>query len=229
MDNFMDKLAQRFNAQEMIKANSQAEAQELNKVREQIKIYDECLQEMRKLNLKNLEAADQVRMLADQVNGLTGQAIVAIEERAKKENGQLGAALEELKTIMTAEQAEAAESRKRIEEQAAESRKLAEEQTAERLKELQGQIEENLKKLQNTNSQLEEFMHKESVKVYRNVQAVMLEELKGQTAELSEKIEQNKKSGKGFTALLAVTMILSLGNLAILIIQLLSQLGILAL
>ena len=72
-------------------------------------------------------------------------------------------------------------------------------------------------------------MHKESVKVYRNVQAVMLEELKGQTAELSEKIEQNKKSGKGFTALLAVTMILSLGNLAILIIQLLSQLGILAL
>ena len=96
-------------------------------------------------------------------------------ERAKKENGQLGAALEELKTIMTAEQAEAAESRKRIEERAAESRKLAEEQTAERLKELQGQIEENLKKLQNTNSQLEEFMHKESVKVYRNVQAVMLE------------------------------------------------------
>lgn len=52
MDNFMDKLAQRFNAQEIIKANSQAEAQELDKLRMQMDAYDECLKEMRRLNLK---------------------------------------------------------------------------------------------------------------------------------------------------------------------------------
>ena len=54
MDNFMDKLAQRFNAQEMIRANAQAEAQELERLRQQVKAYDECMQEMRKLKLKNI-------------------------------------------------------------------------------------------------------------------------------------------------------------------------------
>ena len=60
MDNFMDKLAQRFNAQEIIKANSQAEAQELDKLRMQMDAYDECLKEMRRLNLKNMEGLEEM-------------------------------------------------------------------------------------------------------------------------------------------------------------------------
>ena len=35
MDNFTDKLASKFNAQEMIKANAQAEANEMNRLKEQ--------------------------------------------------------------------------------------------------------------------------------------------------------------------------------------------------
>ena len=50
MDNFMDKLAQKFNAQEMIKANSQAEAAEMKKLQLQVAEYEKILQEMRKLN-----------------------------------------------------------------------------------------------------------------------------------------------------------------------------------
>ena len=55
MDNFMDKLAQKFNAQEMIKANSQAEAAEMKKLQLQVAEYEKILQEMRKLNYKNAE------------------------------------------------------------------------------------------------------------------------------------------------------------------------------
>ncbi len=40
MDNFMDKLAQKFNAQEMIKANSQAEAAEMKKLQLQVAEYE---------------------------------------------------------------------------------------------------------------------------------------------------------------------------------------------
>ena len=41
MDNFMDKLAQKFNAQELIKANSQAEAEEMKKLQLQARMTDE--------------------------------------------------------------------------------------------------------------------------------------------------------------------------------------------
>ena len=43
MDTFMDKLAQKLNAQEMIKANSAADAEEMNQLKNQLREYDECL------------------------------------------------------------------------------------------------------------------------------------------------------------------------------------------
>ena len=58
MDNFMDKLAQKFNAQELIKANSQAEAQEMKKLELQVAEYERILQEIRRLNYKNTELSD---------------------------------------------------------------------------------------------------------------------------------------------------------------------------
>ena len=42
MDTFMDNLAQRLSAQEMISANTAAEAEELNQLKVQVKDYDEC-------------------------------------------------------------------------------------------------------------------------------------------------------------------------------------------
>ena len=39
MDNFTDKLAQRLSAQEMIKANAQAEANEMRRLQEQVAQY----------------------------------------------------------------------------------------------------------------------------------------------------------------------------------------------
>ncbi|MBO5095195.1 MAG: hypothetical protein J6C33_12720 [Lachnospiraceae bacterium] len=240
MDNFMDKLAQRFNAQEMIKANSQAEAQELNKVREQIRAYDECLQEMRRINLKNIEAADQVRMLAGQVNDLAKQAINTIQESDRKDDEQLSAALSELKAVITKAQEQMSENEKLLQkqmtengrllqEQVEESGRLLREQTQESRTKLEEQTQEEQKLLQEARSQLEEFMHKESVKVYRNVQAVMLDEFKNQTAELSKKIEESRKTEKSRTALLIVTALSGVGSLVLLILQLLTQLGILAL
>ena len=38
MDNFMDKLAQKISAQELIKANSQAEAEELQRLQMQVNL-----------------------------------------------------------------------------------------------------------------------------------------------------------------------------------------------
>ena len=46
MDNFIDKLAQKFNAQELIKANTQAEAKELERLQLQVAEYERILQEI---------------------------------------------------------------------------------------------------------------------------------------------------------------------------------------
>ncbi len=59
----MDKLAQKFSAQEMIRANSQAEAEELERLQLQVSEYEKILQEMRKLNYKNTELAEKLELM----------------------------------------------------------------------------------------------------------------------------------------------------------------------
>ena len=64
MDNFIDKLAQKFGSQDMIKANAEAEAKENERLRGQLEEYDKRIQEIRQLNLKNLEIADRLEKLS---------------------------------------------------------------------------------------------------------------------------------------------------------------------
>lgn len=68
MDSFTDKIAQKFTAQDIIKANAAAEEKELERLRMQVAEYDLRLQEIRKLNLKNLELADNLQAMIDAEN-----------------------------------------------------------------------------------------------------------------------------------------------------------------
>ena len=63
MDTFIDKLAQRFSAQDMIRANLAAEAKETRKLREKMESYESLLQEMRQINLKNMDSAERVNKI----------------------------------------------------------------------------------------------------------------------------------------------------------------------
>lgn len=81
MDNFMDKLAKRFNAGEIIKANSQAEARDMKRMQERTAEYERMMQEMRRLNLKNVELTEQVQQLIqcgiEQIEGYgSGEALL---------------------------------------------------------------------------------------------------------------------------------------------------------
>lgn len=129
MDTFIDKLAQKKNAQEMIRANSAAEAAKMAQMQNQLKSYDEVMQEIRRVNLKTSENVENVRkLLAECMEKLEGL------ENEEKDAGNVEQELAGIKTLLQ-----------------------------ERL------------------AQSEDFMHKESVKVYRNVQAAFSEELTKQT------------------------------------------------
>ena len=189
MDTFMDKLAQKFTAQEMIKANAAAEAAELQRTREQVKKYNDCLLEMK------------------QVNSDTKAALAQIEKA-------LSAGMDKFKNT----------------EIPLDGLNALVESSLEKIQELQGnteEIQENLKEyIDAAGSNITDFVHKENVKVYRNVQAVVVDELKKQNDDLSERFERLSKTQRTTRNVAVCGMIFALLSAAALAAQLLIQFGI---
>jgi len=94
MDTFIDKLAQKRNAQEIIRANSAAEAARMEQMQNQLKAYDEIIQEIRRVNLKTAENVTEVgNLLKECMEKLesieTGSAQAADMEQTLAQIGKL--------------------------------------------------------------------------------------------------------------------------------------------
>ena len=201
MDNFMDKLAQKFNAQEMIKANSQAEAAEMKKLQLQVAEYEKILQEMRKLNYKNAELSEKIDVLVG-------------ENAGKLQGLQEG----EQKLLSTLRDLTEEQTRNREEEL---SRKAEEKQDVQQ--DTKAQTKDIIAQTQELMTRSEDFVHKENVKVYRNVQAVIIEELKKQTDALCQ---ENIRLASRMNVVMAFSLITMLVAVASLILQILTGLNI---
>ncbi len=183
MDNFMDKLAQKISAQEMTKANSQAEAEELQRLQMQVSEYEKILQEMRKLNYRNTELSEKLDLMIGDNAGKI--------QNMKEEEQRLIAALRDLTDEQTRNREAELERREedRLErERAEEARK-------------QTDISAITDLLENKFQKSDDFVHKENVKVYRNVQAVVIDEIKrsmenAQSEQSALKKELNAKLNK---------------------------------
>lgn len=155
MDTFMDKLAQKLNAQEMIKANSAADAEEMDQLKNQLREYDECLAQMQQAN-KELRAVNHAmetlmsETIAPEVTKLSEESVAAIR-KMQQENTEK---LEEIR------------------------------QNTEELEDLRKHLDEKL-------DGSDENVHKECVKVYRNVQAAVVEENEKQTEAIAGKIKES--------------------------------------
>lgn len=162
MDNFMDKLANKFNAQDMIKSNLAAEEKELKRVKMQIEEYDQRLQEMRKINLKTVEILDKAQQLLDENQEKTNESEVESK-----------------------------------------------------------QSEVVTKQLEAVTKQLDDSIHSECVKVYRNVQAVVVDETKNQTELIFAYHKTEAKKMKGMKPLIIVGIILTFANILLTIVNML--------
>lgn len=180
MDTFIDKLAQKRNAQEMIRANSAAEAAKMEQMQKQLQAYDEIMQEIRRVNIKTAENVENMR-------GLLAQCVEKLES-VKTEEGTEEDARKQLEAVSG----------------------LLEQQ----LESIRGSLEER-------HAQTEDFVHKENVKVYRNVQAAFTEELEKQN-----RLEQENQAAKGKTTspLLVAVLIGVLVDIAVNLIPLVLQL-----
>lgn len=164
MDTFIDKIAQKRNAQEMIRANMTAEAVKMEQMENQMKEYDQLMQEIRQVNLKTAVSVSELQdVLKECVSRL---------EAIQEQDGQEALLSQELVQI----------------------------------KEL---LEEKFR-------QSDDFLHKENVKVYRNVQAAVAEELGKQTEELKKSQTENR----GSRAVLPITVLILIGVIADILIKL---------
>ena len=64
MDNFMDRLSNRFHAGELIRANSEAEAKQMQTLKAQNEELADVISQVRRLNLKTIEVSEQMSQLA---------------------------------------------------------------------------------------------------------------------------------------------------------------------
>lgn len=162
MDTFMDKLAQKLTAQEMIRANSAAEAEELRKAQEKAQEYETCLNSMVQMNAANAEALDKLEKV-------------------------LNLGMDKFQQV-----------------------ELNNDEVKQALKE--------------QNEQYTEFVHKENVKVYRNVQAALVEEIEKQNALLIGEMKRKTRRLNGVIAISIIALVLSAAGVAF---QALVYLGIL--
>ena len=167
MDTFIDKLAQKRNAQEMIRANMTAEAAKMEQLQGQMKAYDELMQEIRKVNLKTAENTAEVRNV-------------------------LKECMEKLETMQ--------ESGSQTED------------NGEALAEIRKLLEQKFR-------QSDDFIHKENVRVYRNVQAAFVEEMNKVTEEMKN---SQPKSG-GNKAIVLLSVLILFGVIADIVLQVLSM------
>lgn len=284
MDTFMDKFAQRKKAQGMIDANAAADAAKMEKLKNQVSEYELLLQEMRKVNLRTVENAGQMRKaiqtgiekleafqteneaqaekdkalseIRNQMEALLpvieGQQHM-ISEEIEKRMESVSEAIKEQKSALSEEikkqseenfgevkkqqeglfeevrgqqkelfeeirkqQEDLSEEVKRQQEVFSGEVKKQREAILEEAGKRQEAFSEEMKKLlEEAFCQTEDFFHKESVKVYRNVQAAMTEELNKQTETLSALQTESGKKQKGLLPLTVVMLLLLLADIAV--------------
>ena len=229
MDNFIDKLAQKFTAGEVIKANTIAEERELNRLREQVAEYEKCLQEMRKIQMTNTQTAQNLHDMMvesmEAVRNITKES----EENLKKANQESKEAFErfteenvdkfrkfaeecveklqettkegidKISQIQVENEAQKAETKKALETTSAAMEQMEEKtvKMQETVASLTETLLKNQKEIEECFKRADDFLHRENVKVYRNVQAVVIAEVGNKAEEIKKAQEETvKKSGK---------------------------------
>lgn len=208
MDSFVDKLAHRLTAQEMIKANSAAETEEMNRLKSQVDRYHECLKQMEQLagemaaieqrvsSVLDGAMSEQLQTLVEQG---TGQMSRVAEDSAAKMNQVTEAGLARMQEV-------ADQSLAKLESYQQEALSM------EAVKEV---VDVRMNKT-------EENLHKECVKVYRNMQAVVTEE----NGKSLEAVQSGSHHLNGrINGVLSVAIMALLMSSAGVILQVLSLLG----
>lgn len=213
MDMFMDKLAQRATAQEIINANSLAETEELNRLRSQIDEYDKCLERLKQLldggAGNQQDGSDQ----SEQIQKLLTEGFENVDLALDEHLDDMDTSLEQWLGDMN---------------NALERRFLDLNQSLEeRLNQLDGKLNvQTDDRLDEKLLPITDTVHKECVKVYRNVQAVVMEESGKQTELLNSAASGTNRLGRKLNLVFGVSLAALLASLFSIVIQIMKMMNI---
>lgn len=185
MDTLMDNLAQKLDAQEMIRANGEAELAQMNFLKTQVSEYMGCLDRMQQVctDLGNIESQISAFALPD--NSANEEAIKELKsqvsELAKETN-------EKLSQISEA--------------------------TGDQFKKFQTELLDKVS--------TDDNLHKENVRLYKNIQAAIAEEIDPVMETLSDAKKQIRKDIAGIKALAIVSVVLSAASIGVMILSILN-------
>lgn len=209
MDSFVDKLAQRFTAQEMIKANSAAETEEMNRLKVQVDRYHECLKQMEQLTGEMAAIEQRISGVLD--NSMSEQLQALVERSTEQVNQVAEGSVAQVNQVTEAGMA-------RMQELADKSLAKLESYQQEALS------TDAIKEVVDIRmDKTDENLHKECVKVYRNIQAVVTEE-SGKSGEVVQ-AGLNNLNGR-MNGVLSVAIMALIMSSAGVILQVLSLLGV---
>lgn len=218
---------------------------EAKKLRESLVEYEGYLHEMRQVTLKNVETLDVIQRYTDKsaagMQKLAEQSLEGIQRVTAESAGGLRKIIETgTSNLAQASQAGEAEM-DRVTRECLNTLKNYTEagmaqihdsyeknlETAAAVEKIEQAILEHLQAMKDLMKQSDDFTHKENVKVYRNVQAVVVDEVKKQTEAMAEKneelVRQNEmlqKQNRGIKPLVIVTLVAALANIALVAAQL---------
>ena len=217
MDMFMDKLAQKLTAQEIIRANTSADTEELNRLRNQIAEYNECLTKLQRLIDEGSEKFQAIQMSGAALDGSMKDDIEKVSTSLQQDMSEI---MERLGGV-----------NKSVEESLSASNEpvLAALTGLEaKLQELDGKLEEKAgETLPERQDDIEESVHKECVKVYRNVQAVVLAESEKQKEAIASSVSGTSNVGKKVSTVLKVSVAALIFSVLSIALQMLNMLGLL--
>lgn len=202
MDTFMDKLAQKLTAQEMIKANTAADAEEMRRLKSQVKEYREILDQMQKLVGDSLAKINQIQVEA-QDDEKVQEALNQLKQSVEMSLNGVSEDWNALEQTINAKLNHTNESISQLESVLGEKIDSANESV--------NQIEQSVSaKLESAS----ENIHKECVKVYRNVQAVVVEENNKQTESIATAVNALKGKMGAVLGVSIVALIAAVGGIA---------------
>lgn len=212
MDNFMERITSRFSSTDIIKANQQADAAQLDSAKEQIVLFenqmvkvDNALSDLRQVNLKNIESAQDIQnMTRESANKITA-AVNNVES-------------ESVRSIKETSDLSIASINKTVEDALSKINEIKE--SADSIDAIKESVTVITEKIDSLRREIEEYSHADHVKIYRNVQASFVEELTKQSSEIKD---TTKKKGV-MLPLMIITMLVSIASLTITILNMIGML-----
>lgn len=223
MDMFMDKLAQKLTAQEIIRANSAADTEELNRLRNQIAEYNDCLTKLQRLIDEGTEKfkAVQTKNAESDIEGDIGEINLFLQQNMPELTRCLGELEKKLAVVNDPVLEAMTGLEKSLQEKLQQLDSKLEEQADSKPEE-----QENVQLMEKLNA-MEENIHKECVKVYRNVQAVILEESEKQRETVANSSSEANSIGKKVGTVLKVSAFALVFSILGIVLQVLGMLNIL--